>query len=528
MPRRSRRHPVQRRLLHPSDLPRPRHRSDRDLVWPRSGGPREPRPRSRGRRRRRLLLATCAPPAAACWSAAACLAPTTSASAAPREKPARPRSAWYRAARKRARLLEIDRDDLHLVANRPVAFRLYSSLTRTGEQLGQFIDFSPDAGSSRPRAAPRRDPLRQARRRAPVPVKLEARLTEIGTLEIWAESKISEHHWRLQFELRKPAIADTGQRTGPSTVIAATAVEEATRPCFARRLRTGAGTAARASRNCPRSSNRSLAWAETPGRSKSSANWPTSCSNAAEGRKKAPAWEARWLNLCGFCLRPGFGYPGDDFRMEQTRRIHSAGLAFANRDQNQIDWWIFWGRLAGGLKRNQQIDLYQRLSATLLPRERQAPADQRKPVARDVAHRREPGTAPRRDAHQPRRRARRQSPQRRVRRHRAVVPVATRRARAVLRSDQPGAPTRDSRQLGAGPAARRQSRRTAGVHGASDRRPDPRSPVHASRASCASGSKKTRTPTRLLAILDGEESRDAQSLSRIFGEELPAGLVAGA
>jgi hypothetical protein len=32
-------------------------------------------------------------------------------------------------------------------------------------------------------------------------VKLGARLTEIGTLETWCESKISENRWRLQFEL---------------------------------------------------------------------------------------------------------------------------------------------------------------------------------------------------------------------------------------------------------------------------------------------------------------------------------------
>ena len=36
--------------------------------------------------------------------------------------------------------------------------------------------------------------------------------------------------------------------------------------------------------------------------------------------------------------------------------------------QNEIDWWIFWGRLAGGLNRNQQADIYQRLSPFLLPR----------------------------------------------------------------------------------------------------------------------------------------------------------------
>ena len=89
---------------------------------------------------------------------------------------------------------------------------------------------------------------------------------------------------------------------------------------------------------------------------------------AADGRKKSPAYEIRWLNLCGFCLRPGFGYPGDDFRIEQARRIYAAGLTHGNQVQCEIDWWIFWGRVAGGLNRNQQTDVYQRLSAFLLPR----------------------------------------------------------------------------------------------------------------------------------------------------------------
>ena len=47
-----------------------------------------------------------------------------------------------------------------------------------------------------------------------VPVKLRADLTEVGTLELWADSKISEHHWRLQFELRKTAAAAARVQTG--------------------------------------------------------------------------------------------------------------------------------------------------------------------------------------------------------------------------------------------------------------------------------------------------------------------------
>ena len=36
--------------------------------------------------------------------------------------------------------------------------------------------------------------------------------------------------------------------------------------------------------------------------------------------------------------------------------------------QNEVEWWIFWGRVAGGLNKNQQTDIFQRLSPTLLPR----------------------------------------------------------------------------------------------------------------------------------------------------------------
>src|SRR6185295_14715664 len=42
--------------------------------------------------------------------------------------------------------LQIDDDALQLVANRPVSFRLYSSLTRTDDQLGNLIEF--DAADS--------------------------------------------------------------------------------------------------------------------------------------------------------------------------------------------------------------------------------------------------------------------------------------------------------------------------------------------------------------------------------------------
>ena len=261
--------------------------------------------------------------------------------------------------------LEIDNDALQLVANRPVSFRLYSSLTRTEDALGQVLEFdAADAGLHM--HAPLHAVIRFGKKveERLIPVKLGARLTEIGTLESWCESKISDNRWRLQFELRKQAKEAPAERKAAAVVS-----EQALKGSLDLIERVFAPSA-----KSPIPPEEVPARLEqTMGLGKNS--WPLSAIRqmadaflaAADGRKKSPAYEIRWLNLAGFCLRPGFGYPGDDFRIEQARRVYAAGLTYGNQVQCEIDWWIFWGRVAGGLNRNQQTDVYQRLSAYLLP-----------------------------------------------------------------------------------------------------------------------------------------------------------------
>ena len=256
--------------------------------------------------------------------------------------------------------LELDSQDLHLVANKPVSFRLYSSLTRVDDPAGQLLG-SAESGDLHLHA-----PLNAVIRFGKtgerlVPVKLRAHLTEVGTLEVWADSKISEHHWRLQFELRKTANARGGGK--PAAVVSDEAVAQA-EALIEGAFRSGALTP----EELPSKLEETLALGRN--------SWPISVIRRlsdrllelTEFRRKSPALEMRWLNLCGFMLRPGFGFPGDDFRIEQARRIYSGGLQFPNQVQNEIDWWIFWGRVAGGLNKNQQVDIFQRLSPVLLPR----------------------------------------------------------------------------------------------------------------------------------------------------------------
>lgn len=267
--------------------------------------------------------------------------------------------------------IEIDNDALQLVANRPVSFRLYSSLTRTEDKVGDVVEFAagdPDLHMHAPLNAVIRFGKKAEERL--IPVKLGARLTEIGTLESWCESKISDNRWRLEFELRKKVSQQKVERKAAAVV---------SEQALASSLELIASVFAAEGKSPIAPEELPAKLEQTMGLGKNS--WPVATIRQMadvflthiNGRKKSPAFEIRWLNLAGFCLRPGFGYPGDDFRIEQVRRIYAGGVTYGNQVQCEIDWWIFWGRVAGGLNRNQQADVYQRLSGFLLPRGNKKP-----------------------------------------------------------------------------------------------------------------------------------------------------------
>jgi len=84
-------------------------------------------------------------------------------------------------------------------------------------------------------------------------------------------------------------------------------------------------------------------------------------------RRRSAAHERIWFNLAGYGLRPGFGYPVDDWRIEQIWMLHQQGLQFDKETQVWIDWWTFWRRAAGGLNAQQQSALYKDIAKFLNP-----------------------------------------------------------------------------------------------------------------------------------------------------------------
>jgi molecular chaperone DnaK (HSP70) len=257
---------------------------------------------------------------------------------------------------------EIAEPEFELLANRPVAFPLYTATDRVGERAGDVLAPAPGELGMLP---PLRTVLRFGRklRETALPVHLEVRLTEIGTLEVWCRSRTTDHRWRLEFRLRDPVGTGAAAAARDAALVVDTArVEEA-----ARLLR-----AAFEGDDDPVTLTRRLEAALDAGRDA----WPLPAIRALWDvawtvdavRARSPEHEARWLNLAGFLLRPGFGDTGDEVRVGRLWRVLGADLRHPRAVQCRAEWWNLWKRIAGGLSARQQEHLLQSVSPWLLRR----------------------------------------------------------------------------------------------------------------------------------------------------------------
>jgi len=69
--------------------------------------------------------------------------------------------------------------------------------------------------------------------------------------------------------------------------------------------------------------------------------------------------------MTGYTLRPGFGHPVDEWRIKQIWKIYTQGLKFSQQVESRSEWWIFWRRVAGGLKAGQQMQIYDQVQSYL-------------------------------------------------------------------------------------------------------------------------------------------------------------------
>jgi molecular chaperone DnaK (HSP70) len=274
--------------------------------------------------------------------------------------------------------------DFDLLMGQPVAFPLASSSVRPDDAPGALVQSDPDSI----RELPPLQSLMRASRKARaerVPVNLAARVTEVGTIELWCQSRTDDRRWRLQIQLRGPSgqLAPSGPVTG----------DESDRVIIEQSVIDGAILAMHAAFDDRSSATpQSFATAQTgPARlvkrleevlDAPREEWPPSALRAlwdplvglAEKRLKSPQHESRWFNLAGFFLRPGRGYPLDELRIKTLWPFFHLGVKHTKDVQCWTEWWILWRRVAAGLSRPHHDELHRRLAPFLLPAKGSSPA----------------------------------------------------------------------------------------------------------------------------------------------------------
>ncbi|HZL87735.1 MAG TPA: molecular chaperone DnaK, partial [Pirellulaceae bacterium] len=249
-----------------------------------------------------------------------------------------------------------------LLVSEPAEFPLYVSSTRLADRPGEMIAVDPEQMTALP---PIRTALKTRRRseRGAVPVELHAKLTEIGTLELWCSEVGGERSWRLQFDVR--SATQTNIEAHESAAEREGFVDEATWRAICAVLE---GTFGTAGKDDPDGLIKRLTAAGQMDRGE----WPTSLLRRIwealieleAGRMKSPRHEARWLNLLGYALRPGYGLAVDDWRVAETWRTVQGKLAHAAAS-SRTESLILWRRIAGGFSAGQQKAIAEPLLATL-------------------------------------------------------------------------------------------------------------------------------------------------------------------
>jgi len=252
--------------------------------------------------------------------------------------------------------------------NTAVSFQLYTSHVRLFDTSGELIDVKPEEMQLLP---PIHTILRFGKNQLntlkldEIRVHLKVCLTSIGTLEISLLSQISDHKWALEFQLKNASFQDNSLE-----ILQKTRVDETFDSKELNLAKTILKNAFSKESTIKLESLmeqlESLTY--TPKK-----DFPPSFLRAffdtlltkSEGRFLSKQHEMRFFNLAGFFLRPGFGYPLDDFRMKELWKIILSDFKIIRNLDSQLQLIICYRRIAGGLNRGQQLQLAKEITPEL-------------------------------------------------------------------------------------------------------------------------------------------------------------------
>ena len=256
--------------------------------------------------------------------------------------------------------IELKQHKFDVLANQLVTFSTYSSSYRSGDRLGDLISIDDSLTA----LAPIQTIIQYGKKgvKAQIPIHMVAGYTEMGTPNLGCQSQISNHCWELQFQLRS---TPSPVRIADREVYDNALVEEARamirrafeEPAAAQQIETIVKDLTKLvgqpRKLWPLTFIRTLA---------------DELLQLRKVRRRSALHEGRWLNLMGYCMRPGMADGADPIRMKEIWRLHHQGPAHANNVQVGSEWWIMWRRVAAGLTPGQQKQLIQAMTPQLMQR----------------------------------------------------------------------------------------------------------------------------------------------------------------
>jgi molecular chaperone DnaK (HSP70) len=234
----------------------------------------------------------------------------------------------------------------------PVRFHLVSSSADTAYQPGELVDLAGGDFVRLPPIATIVQP-REGQHARETAVRIATSLTEVGTLDVHCiELDDPSQRWLLEFQLRRDDVqldlsADGAPQRHPALD---RAIELIDRSFGARSQKVDPKEIKRLRGQLEHMLGPRDSWNSALLRELFGALW-----ERARRRRRSADHERLWLNLAGYCVRPGFGYPLDEWRVEQLWTLFDDGIQYVTDSQVWSEWWTLWRRAAGGLGEDAQL-----------------------------------------------------------------------------------------------------------------------------------------------------------------------------
>ena len=244
--------------------------------------------------------------------------------------------------------VKLDIPGLEVKTNTPVSFPLYECDTYPLDETGKVRNLNIEATGNLKTLVKFGKSFEKM-----VPVDIEGEVSELDTLNLTLQSENTEHNWKLEFDLRDNKPENQLDYKETENTESSTIQFEINNTWIENFFNTQNG-------GLIKSIEKEFSIRRQELSIPTIRQIADALLNKSDYHKKNAKEEARWLNACSYCIRPGFGHPTDEVRRNKIWSLFKKGANATNDTSAKIEWAILWRRCAPGLESGRQNDLFQR------------------------------------------------------------------------------------------------------------------------------------------------------------------------